>query len=258
MYDKTLFLVDRDATVGGVAAAFSDLAALGAHDVEVHQLDTPALELPLKRIAALGRESKASLVAVGVANPTALRELGVSGRAAVADLPLIYLGVSAPAGELLPEQSRILGHVLALGDYSVRSSCVAACLTRIAGGGARVVTLLHTPDSALAARCVRPAVGELGRIDTDWVDRLKEMLFSAGVEEVRFLSPVPGAAGLLEHDPAVSLILVGHTCNADISAAYGMAASRRIVHREDAPALLLTAESCAAIGGKRGRKRGAA
>jgi len=252
MYERTLFLVDRDATVGGLAAALMDLASLGAHNVDVQRLLVPALELPLQRIAEMGRAAGASLIAVGVADSVSLRELGVSGRAAVPDHPLLYLGVNAPSGPLLPTRGRILGHVLASGDYSVRSACVAACLSRLARSGARVVTLMHMPDSVLAAHCERTAAGELGRVDMDWVDQLKRMLFAAGVEEVRFLAPAPGVSEETDFNPAVSLVLAGSTCNADIAAAYASAASRQISHQAAAPALMLTAESCAIAAGRLG------
>ena len=60
MYERTLFLVDRDATVGGLAAALMDLASLGAHNVDVERLPTSALELPLERVAEMGRAARAS------------------------------------------------------------------------------------------------------------------------------------------------------------------------------------------------------
>ena len=189
---------------------------------------------------------------MGVADSSSLRELGVSGRAAVPDHPLLYLGVNAPSGPLLPTRGRILSHVLASGDYSVRSACVAACVGRLARSGARVVTLMHMPDPGLAAHCEWTTVGELGRVDTDWVDQLKKMLFSAGVDEVRFVAPALGTSEVMDFNPAVSLILAGRTCNADIATAYASAASRQISHQEAAPALMLTAESCAVAAAQRG------
>jgi len=252
LYERTLFLVDQDATVGGLAAALGDLASLGAHNVDVERLMTPALELPLDRIAEMGRTARASLIAIGVADSSSLRELGVSGRAAVPDHPMLYLGVNAPSGYLLPPRGRILGHVLASGDYSVRSACLAACLGRLARSGAKVITLMHTPDVGLVTHCQRTTIGELGRVDIDWIDQLKRMLFSAGVDEVRFLAPALGASEATDFDPVVSLILAGSTCNTDIATAYASAASRQISHQEAAPALMLTAESCVAAAGRLG------
>lgn len=246
MYERALLVVDGKATVGGLAGALMDLAALGAHDVDVERTSTPALELPLSRIAEMARAKNAALIAVGVADSASLRGVGVSGRAALPDHPLLYVGVNSPCGSLLPNQGRILEHVLVTGDYSIRSACVAACLRRLARSGARVVTLMHTPDSGLAAHCVRTNAGELGRVDIDWVERLKRMLFSAGVDEVRFVASPISTPAVLDVGPAVSLILAGRTCTSEIAAAYASAASAHISHRESIPALMLTAESCAA------------
>lgn len=254
MYRKALLLIDGNAAVGGVAAAYGDLAAIGARDVQVDRLNTPVLELPLPEIAHRGRAAHADLVALGVADATSLRNVGVSVRTASSEYPLLYLGVSVPDGPLLPARGRILRHVLVPGDFSVRSACVSACLNRTARNGAKIVTLMHMPDPGLLSTCAPPPVGELGRVDADWIDHIKRALFSAGVHEVRFIAP--GSTGdsteFEGFSPEVSLILAGRTCGVDIAHAYNLAASRLMNHREDPPALMLTADTCAAASGRRG------
>lgn len=244
MYAKTLFLVDSDATVGGLAGGFTDLDALEARDVDLERMSVPALSLPLDRIAEMGREHEASLVVVGVSNPAALFDSGLTGRAALPDHPLLYLGVNAPAGSLLPMPRRILRHVLAPGDFSVRSGCLASCLVRVARRGVRIVTLMHVPDAGLSSGCAYSSAREMGRVDAEWVEQLKRMLFSAGVDEVRFISPMGGSPKFGHLSPSVSLVLVGATCSAEIAHAYVIAAGRMFAHHDDVPALMLTAESC--------------
>lgn len=244
MYGKTLFLVDHDATIGGVAGGLSDLDALDARHVDVERLSVSPMTLPLTRIADMCRESESSLGVVGVSTSAALQENVLAGRAALPGHPLLYLGVNAPAGSLLPARDRILQHVLVPGDYSVRSGCLTSCLVRVARRGARIVTLMHVPDEGLPRACSLESAGELGRVDIDWVDQLKKMLFSAGVDEVRFVSPEGGSPGFERMDPNVSLVLVGATCNKDIVNAYVEAASRMFARCDDVPALMLTAESC--------------
>lgn len=256
MYGKTLFLIDRDATVGGVAGSLTDLDSLDARNVDLERLTVPALSLSLERIAKLGREREASLVVVGVSDSAALFENGLSGRAALPDHPLLYLGVNSPAGPLLPMRGRILGHVLVPGDFSTRSGCLASCLVRVAKRGVRVVTLMHVSDEGLKRGCPRTSVGEMGRVDTDWVDQLKKMLFSAGVEEVRFVTPFGGTPDFEKMSPSVTLVLVGATCNADIANAYVLAAGRMFARHDAVPALMLTPESCVAAA--HARVRGAA
>lgn len=246
MYAKTLFLVDHDATVGGIAGGLTDLDALDARHVDVERLSVSPLSLPLERVADMSREHDASLVVVGVSASEALHENILTGRAALPDHPLMYLGVNAPAGSLLPARDRILRHVLVPSDFSVHSGCLTSCLVRVARRGTRIVTLMHVPDAGLPRGCSHKSAGELGRVDTDLVDRLKKMLFSAGVDEVRFIYPEGGSPGFERMDPGVSLVLVGATCNADIVSAYAEAASRMFARHDDVPALMLTAESCLA------------
>ena len=243
-YAKTLFLIDADATVGGVAGGFADLDALDARNIELERISVPALSLSLKRIAEMGQEAEAALVAIGVSTASALYDGSFTGQAALPNHPLLYLGVNSPTGALIPMPGRILRHVLVPGDYSVRSGCLASCLTRVARRGARVVTLMHVPDADLSRACSYPAVGETGRVDTDWIDQLKRTLFSAGVDEVRFISPLAGAPEFGDMAPAVSLVMVGATCNAEIARAYVSAAGRLFAHNDEVPALMLTAESC--------------
>lgn len=114
---------------------------------------------------------------------------------ALPDHPLLYVGVNAPMGFLLPTPGRILQHVLHPGDYSVRSGCLASCLLRVARRGARVVTLLHVPDANLSRGCSYPKAGEIGRVDADWIEHLHAMRFTAGADEVRFSSPAQGSPG---------------------------------------------------------------
>lgn len=243
-YAKTLFLIDDGATVGGVAGGFTDLESLDARNVELERLSVPSLSLSLDRIAELGREHQASLVVVGVSDAAAFYDKGIAGHAALPDHPLLYLGVNSPEGALLPAPGRILRHVLVPGDYSARSGCLASCLLRVARRGSRVVTLMHVPDVALSKGCSRPSVGEIGRVDADWIELLKKMLFSAGVDEVRLVSPVGGAPEFADMNPSVSLVLVGATCNVEIAEAYISAAKRLFTHRDEVPALMLIAESC--------------
>lgn len=254
MYRKALLLIDEHATVGGVAAAYGDLSAIGARTVDIERLTAPVLELPLATIAEKGRTAAADVVALGVADAASLRDVGVSVRTATNESPLLYLGVTVPEGPLLPARGRILNHVLVPGDFSVKSACVSACLDRIARRGARVVTLLHMPDPALTTGCNPSAAGELSRIDTDWVDQVKRRLFSAGVYEVRFVAPEPDArqTEFEGFAPPVSLILAGRTCGVDIARAYSLAASRLMNHREEPPALMLTADTCSAASGRLG------
>lgn len=244
MYGKTLFLIDNHATVGGVAGGFADLDALDARNVELERLTVPTMSLSLDRIARMGRERQASLVVVGVSDAASLYGMDMAGRAALPDHPLLYLGVNSPEGPLLPLPGRLLGHILVPSDYSVRSGCLTSCLMRVAKRGARVVTLMHVPDAGLSAGCSPPIGGEIGRVDTDWVDQLKAMLFSAGVHEVRFISPVGSSPEFDGLSPAVSLVLVGATCNAEIARAYVSAAGRMFARHDGIPALMLTAESC--------------
>lgn len=251
-YAKTLFLIDSDATVGGVAGGLADLNSLGARNVDAVRTAAPALALPLDQIAAMGRDSDASLLVVGVPDTMSLYRAGIVGRAAMPDLPLLYLGVNSPDGALLPTPGRVLRHVLVPGDYSVRSGCLSSCLTRIAQRGSRIVTLMHVPDASLASGCAHPAVGEIGRIDTDWIEHLKAMLFSAGVDEVRLITPANGDPEFDDLSPRVTLVLVGSTCNSEIAQAYVSAAGRHFAHHDEVPALMLTAESCAAAARARG------
>ena len=246
MYVKTLFLIDRNATVGGVAGGFTDLDSLDARNVDLERLSVPALSLPLKRIAEMGREREASLVVVGVSDAAALYHGGLTGHAALPDHPLLYVGVNSPSGSLLPAPRRILRHILVPSDYSARFGCLASCLVRVAKRGVQVVTLMHVPDAALSRGCSRPPVGEMGRVDTDWVEQLEKMLFAAGVDEVRFVSPLEGSPEFGSLSPEVSLVLVGSTCNVDIVNAYVLAAGRMFAHDKEIPALMLTAESCLA------------
>jgi nucleotide-binding universal stress UspA family protein len=251
-YAKTLFLIDDGATVGGVAGGFTDLESLDARNVELERLSVPALSLSLEQIAEMGREAEAALVVVGVSDAKSLYGMGILGHAAMPSHPLLYLGVNTPDGALLPHTGRILRHILVPGDFSARSGCLTSCLLRAAGRGTRVVTLMHVPDAALSKGCSPSSVGELGRVDTDWVEQLKKMLFSAGVDEVRFISPVGGAPEFAEMNPSVSLVLVGATCNAEIAQAYISAAGSLFAHRDEVPALMLTAESCLVEGRARG------
>jgi nucleotide-binding universal stress UspA family protein len=245
-YAKTLFLIDDGATVGGVAGGFSDLDALDARNVDLERLSAPVLSLSLNEIATMGRAHDASLVAVGVSGTVGLLDKAITGHAALPDHPLLYLGVTSPAGALLPTPGRILRHVLVPGDYSTRSGCLASCLLRVARRGSRVVTLMHVPDATLASGCSRPAVGEIGRVDTDWIDQIKKMLFSVGVEEVRFIAPAAGASEFTVMSPAVSLVLVGATCNEEVARTYVSAVRKLFDRRDEVPALMLTAESCQA------------
>ena len=254
MYAKTLFLIDHNATVGGIAGGFTDLDALDARNVDLERLSVPALSLPIKRVAEMGREREASLVVVGVSDAAALFHGGLTGHAALPDHPLLYLGVNSPRGAFLPIPRRILNHVLVPGDYSARSGCLASCLVRVARRGVQVVTLMHVPDATLSRGYARPSVGEMGRVDTDWVDQLEKMLFASGVEEVRFISPQDGSPEFESLNPDVSLVLVGSTCNIDIVNEYVLAAGRMFARDDEIPALMLTAESCLA----RERARGAA
>lgn len=246
MYAKTLFLIDRDATVGGIAGGLADLNALDARNVDLERLSVPAMSVPLDRIARMGRERDANLMVVGVSDVAALFEAGLTGRAALPNHPLLYLGVNAPMGALLPAPGRILRHVLAPSDYSARSGCLASCLVRVAKRGARVVTLMHVPDAGASRDCTYSTAHEVDRIDSDWVEQLKKMLFSAGVEEVRFISPLGGSVDFDQMSPAVSLVIVGSTCNVDIADAYVAAAKQTFARHDDVPALMLTAESCLA------------
>ena len=246
MYAKTLFLIDRDATVGGVAGGYTDLDALDARNVDLERLSVSALSLPLARIAEMGREREASLVVVGVSHAAALFENGLTGRAALPDHPLLYLGVNSPDGSLVPVRGRILRHVLVPSDYSAHSGCLTSCLVRVAKRGARVVTLLHVPDAGLSRDCDYSTARETDRVDTEWIEQLKKMLFSAGVDEVRFISARGGSAEFGDMNPSVSLVLVGPTCNTDIANAYIQAAKSMFDRHDDVPALMLTAESCLA------------
>lgn len=252
MYDKTLFLIDDNATVGGLGGGLADLDALDAPHVDLERLSVPTLSLSLARIAEMGRERGASLVAVGVSDAAALYGMGIVGRAALPDLPLLYLGVNSPARSPLPTLGRILGHVLAPSDYSVRSGCLASCLVRVARRGARVVTLMHVPDAGLSSGCAYSSVGEIGRVDADWVEQLKKMLFSVGVDEVRFVSPLGGSPEFDLMNPGVSLVLVGATCNAEVAQAYVSAAGHMFTQRDEVPALMLIAASCQADARVRG------
>lgn len=244
MYTKTLFLIDRGATVGGLAGGFNDLASLAAADIHTQRVPVPAHTLALAQIAEMGRASEASLVAVGVSDPAALYETGIEGRAALPDHPLLYLGVNAPSGPLIPQHARILSHVLAPSDYSVRSGCMTSCLIRVAKRGAKIVTLMHVPSAVDSCDSADPQAGELGRVDTDWIDQLKKLLFSAGVDEVRFISPMGSSPEFDQMSPHVSLVLVGATCSSEIANEYVKAAGRLVARHKDVPALMLTAESC--------------
>ena len=243
-YGKTLFLIDSHTTVGGLAGGLADLASIDASGIDLERLTVPALSLSTARIAAMGKERGAALVAVGVSDAASLKDMGVSASAALPDLPLLYLGVNSPAASPFPTPGRILNHILAPSDYSVHSGCLTSCLIRIARRGVRVVTLMHVPDAGIAEGCLRPEMGEIGRVDTDWVDQLKRMLFSAGVDEVRFVSPLGGSAQFDLMTPAVSLVLVGAACRAEIAQAYVSAAGQLLAQQSEVPALMFTAESC--------------
>jgi nucleotide-binding universal stress UspA family protein len=251
-YAKTLFLIDDGATVGGVAGGFTDLESLDARNVELERLSVPALSLSLDQIAEMSRQHDASLVVVGVSDAKSLYSMGIVGHAAMPSHPLLYVGVNKPDGALLPNPGRILRHILVPGDFSARSGCLASCLLRTAGRGTRVVTLMHVPDAVLSKDCSHPSVGEIGRVNTDWVEQLKKMLFSAGVDEVRLISPVGGVPEFADMNPSVSLVLVGATCNAEVAQAYISAAGSLFAHRDEVPALMLTAESCLMDGRVRG------
>lgn len=243
-YGKTLFLIDNHATVGGLAGGFADLAALDALDVDLERLSEPALSLSATRIAEMGRERGANLVAVGVSDASTLNDLGVAVHAVLPDMPLLYLGVNSPAASPFPAMDRILNHVLVPSDYSARSGCLTSCLLRVARRGVRVVTLMHVPDTGLSSGCVRPAEGEIGRVDKDWIDQLKQTLFSAGVDEVRFVSPRGNSPEFELLTPSVSLVLVGAACRAEVASAYVAAAGHLLTKQHEVPALMLTAESC--------------
>ena len=243
-YGKTLFLIDEHATVGGLAGGLSDLASLDATDVDLERLSVSSLSLSGARVAEMGEAHGASLIAVGVSDAVTLLDLGVADRSTRPGIPLLYLGVNSPAATPFPAPGRILNHVLAPSDYSVRSGCLTSCLMRVARRGARVVTLMHVPDAGLARECVPTGAGELDRVDTDRVDQLKAMLFSAGVEEVRFVSPAGGSAEFELMIPSVSLVVVGESCRTEITKAYIAASAHLLRKQHDVPALMLTAESC--------------
>ena len=245
-YGKTLFLIDSHATVGGLAGGLADLAALDASDVDLERLSEPALSLSMRRVAEMGRKRGAALVAVGVSDAASLSDLGVASHTALPDLPILYIGVNSPAATPFPTPGRILDHVLVPSDYSARSGCLTSCLIRVARRGARIVTLMHVPDAGLARDCESRAAGELGRVDTDWVDLLKQMLFAAGVAEVRFVSLIGGSAQFDLMTPGVSLVLVGATCTAEVAQAYVSAAGHLLRKQSVVPALMLTAETCLA------------
>lgn len=245
-YGKTLFLIDSHATVGGLAGGLADLAALDASNVDLERTSESALSLSMKRITKMGHDRKASLVAIGVSDAATLKDLGVAGHTALPDLPLLYLGVNSVSGRPFPAPGRILEHVLVPSDYSARSGCLTSCLIRIARRGTRVVTLMHVPDAGRARDCEPPSVGEIGRVDTEWIDQLKRMLFSAGVDEVRLVSPIGGSPQFELMTPAVSLVLVGAACRAEVAQAYVSAASHLLGKQDELPALMLTAETCSA------------
>jgi len=243
-YGKTLFLIDENATIGGLAGGLSDLAMLDATDVDLERLSVPSLSLTGARITKMSAARGASLVAVGVSDATTLLDLGVVGQSVRPGVPLLYLGVNSPSATPFPAPGRILHHVLAPSDYSVRSGCLTSCLMRVARRGAQVVTLMHVPDARLARDCVPTRAGELGRVDADWVDQLKAMLFSAGGGGARCVSPAGGSAGFELMTPGVSLVLVGESRRAEITKAYIAASAHLLRKQHDVPALMLTAESC--------------
>jgi nucleotide-binding universal stress UspA family protein len=252
MQGNTLFLVDKDATVSGIAGGLVDLAAIGAYGIEIEHSARPVLGLADRELAKLSVDHNADLIVLGVSDLAAFRGVGVTCRAALPDHPMLYLGVgSAGNAPSLPRPDRILGHVLVPSDYSVRSGCLSACLVQIARRGVRVVTLLHVPDTELSRNSTHGFAGELGRVDIEWVERLKRSLFSAGVEEVRFVSPKVDAELTLDLiEPAVSLVLVGAACNAHVAETYVLSAARLLAHGESVPALMLTAETCTAVRGR--------
>jgi nucleotide-binding universal stress UspA family protein len=244
-----VIVVDKDATVGGLAGGLGDLAAIGAFDVEIERCDASAARLSQARLAALGNEHDASLVVVGATDPGFLAEGSMPLVEGLADRPVLYVWVNSPSEEpALPNPHRLLRHVLAPGDYSVRSACAAACLLRIASTGARVVTLMHVREAEGSRHQPCPGVGEIGRVDMEWIEHLKRNLLSAGVEEVRFLVPSDQDMHVLEDQrPSVSLVVAGGTCNAEIARSYGRAAMELFASGQSVPALMLTAEgSCSA------------
>jgi hypothetical protein len=213
-----------------------------------------ALGLSRERLMELGAKGQSSLVAVGVSDPSALTRGEFPMIEALADRPLLYVSVNSPAEEpLFPRPHRILTHVLVPGDFSERAACAMACLRRVVAGGARVVTLMHVHDERIASQRPCPAVGEIGRIDMEWVERIKGDLLHAGVDEVRLITPNANDLGgfdLLE--PMVSLVLVGGTCSAEVARVYGMAAMRLFAGGKSVPALMLSAQGSCSAAVKRG------
>jgi len=249
MYAKTVLIVDRDATVGGLAGGLGDLAALGAFNVEIERCDASVARLSRARLAELGHEHDASLVVVGATDPRFLADGQMPHCEGLADRPVLYVWVNSPSEEPpLPSPHRLLRHVLAPGDYSTRSACAAACLLRIAASGARIVTLMHVRDAEISSHQPCPDVGEIGRVDMEWIEHLKRSLLLAGVEEVRFLMPGDQDTHVLEDQhPSVSLVVAGGTCNAEVARSYGRAAMELFASGQSVPALMLTAEgSCSA------------
>jgi nucleotide-binding universal stress UspA family protein len=254
MYPKTLFVTDKTATVGGLAGGLADLAALGAFGVEMEECRSSTLGLSRERLAELGAKKQSSLVAVGVSDPSALTRGEFPMIEALADRPLLYLSVNSPADEpLLPRPRRILTHVLVPSDFSERSACAMACLRRVVARGARVVTLMHVHDERIASQQPCPSVGELGRIDMEWVERAKCDLLRAGVDEVRLITPSANELGSFDLlEPRVSLVLAGGTCSAEVARAYGQAAMRLFAGGKSVPALMLSAEGGCSAGIRRG------
>jgi nucleotide-binding universal stress UspA family protein len=206
--------------------------------------------LPGTEINRIAADKECSLIVVGSHGQTMAGEILLGSvasaviQSATRPVLVIRLRIHQENGHPVcdPATCNPLQHVLFPTDFSDNAERAFSYVEKIAGAGAKRITLLHVQDSTKIEKHLKGRLKEFNAIDTARLDRMKRQLEEKGAEDVRIELPYGLPAKEILHQLQsgdVSLVVMGSQGRGYFSEVFLGSVSHRVARHSQVPILLI-------------------
>lgn len=210
------------------------------------------LGLPQMEINRQADQYNCSLIVVGSTGGTMAGEILLGSVASAiihnATRPVLVLRtkVKQEGGQIICSDVLCspLEHILFPTDFSDNAEHAFSYVQKMASYGAKKITLLHVQDKARIDRHLKDRLEEFNRIDTERLNRLKDVLVKAGAKDVRIEIPYGSPKKEIiswTESAGVSLVVMGSQGRSYMGEIFLGSVSHAVVRGSGAPVLLIPA-----------------